>query len=323
MRILLYEFVSSGGWRSAGWALPADSLAREGAAMLDAVANDFRRIDGVEVQIANPGHLRDWSASADFDWTVVIAPETGGVLNGLLEQVQSAGGRLLGPSLEFARIAGDKQATAERLAAAGVSVPTGVWLASAEPLPRNFPYPAVLKPADGAGSQDTWLLESADVNGDPRALDAGDRAWRLERYAPGLPASAAFLCGPREIAALLPCGQRLSPDGRFAYLGGFTPLPARWRGRAVRLGEQALSAMPPALGYIGVDLVLGEADDGSDDYAIEINPRLTTSYVSLRALCQGNLAQAMLDVAAGRSQQLSWRSEQVEFDPDGRVRQVD
>ena len=78
--------------------------------------------------------------------------------------------------------------------------------------------------------------------------------------------------------------------------------------------------MHDPVGYLGVDLVLGEAADGSDDVVIEINPRLTTSYVGLRALARENLAAAMLDVASGRTPRLSFADRQLEFDSDGTIR---
>ena len=34
---------------------------------------------------------------------------------------------------------------------------------------------------------------------------------------------------------------------------------------------------------------------------VEINPRLTTSYVGLRSLCEGNLMQTLLDTVMGRA----------------------
>ena len=40
---------------------------------------------------------------------------------------------------------------------------------------------------------------------------------------------------------------------------------------------------------------------------IEINPRLTTSYVGLRALASCNLAAALLNVVAGQKPRLTWR----------------
>jgi predicted ATP-grasp superfamily ATP-dependent carboligase len=77
--------------------------------------------------------------------------------------------------------------------------------------------------------------------------------------------------------------------------------------------------LPPTIGYVGIDLILGEAEDGSQDYVIEINPRLTTSYVGLRALSNTNLAQAMLDVAQGREPQLDWKPGRVRWSADGVV----
>ncbi len=156
-------------------------------------------------------------------------------------------------------------------------MPTGRVLESDEPLPVDFPYPAVLKPIDGAGSQDTYFVRTPMEK--PPAY-----AWRrrLERFVPGMAASAARLCGPAEGVGLAPCKQRISDDGRLRYLGGELPLAAGFAERAEQLASRALAAMPRAIGFVGVDLVLGREPDGSEDYVIEVNPRLTTSYVGLR-----------------------------------------
>jgi predicted ATP-grasp superfamily ATP-dependent carboligase len=82
----------------------------------------------------------------------------------------------------------------------------------------------------------------------------------------------------------------------------------------------AARALPEARGYIGVDLVLGKAADGSRDYVIEINPRLTTSYIGLRAASQMNLAAAMVDACRGRRPDLCFDHSPLEFDADGCVR---
>ena len=66
--------------------------------------------------------------------------------------------------------------------------------------------------------------------------------------------------------------------------------------------------MPATQGYVGIDLVLGSAEDGSADVVVEINPRLTTSYVGLRQLLKTNLAAAMIEAAAGRPVELVPRS---------------
>ncbi len=54
---------------------------------------------------------------------------------------------------------------------------------------------------------------------------------------------------------------------------------------------------------------------------IEVNPRLTTSYVGLRHVMAENLAAAMLTMAEGGSVALSWNGRQADFAADGTVRQ--
>lgn len=89
--------------------------------------------------------------------------------------------------------------------------------------------------------------------------------------------------------------------------------------RATELACHALQALPPALGYVGVDLVLGKAGDGSEDVVIEVNPRLTTSYVGLRAIAQDNLAVAMLENAVGRVASPRFHDHAMDFLSDGTI----
>jgi predicted ATP-grasp superfamily ATP-dependent carboligase len=142
----------------------------------------------------------------------------------------------------------------------------------------------------------------------------------LQEFVAGQPVSVAFLCGPAGNVPLLPASQLLSDDGRFKYLGGELPIPPPLADRALRLAKQAIGCVPGLLGYVGVDLVLGEADDGSRDFAIEINPRITTSYVGLRALAESSIAGAMLKVAAGEAPpELRWKPGRVRFTAGGSV----
>ena len=138
----------------------------------------------------------------------------------------------------------------------------------------------------------------------------------LQEFVPGRPAGVAFLCGPAGNVALAPVYQVLSDDGRFKYLGGELPIREDLAQRAVKLAQHAVDCVPGLIGYVGVDLVLGKSPDG--DRAIEINPRLTTSYVGLRALADFNLAGAMLRAAEGAPiTHLMWKPGRVRFFPDG------
>src|SRR5689334_14957124 len=96
MHVLIYEFVTGGGWYSAGSTAPPESLAREGRAMLHAVAADFLAIAGMRVSLVQDAReeavafagcevYRVASAqqeravltelAAKADWTLLIAPE--------------------------------------------------------------------------------------------------------------------------------------------------------------------------------------------------------------------------------------------------------
>jgi len=232
--------------------------------------------------------------------------------------VQQAGGRLLAASDEFVALAADKHRTALELAAAGVPVPEAVLLsADEEKLPAEFTYPAVLKPVCGAGSQHTLLVAGPRDEPPPYPWPR-----RLEQYCPGIAASVAMLCGPSHRTSLPACRQHLSEDGRFSYRGGSLIHEPDLAQRAVALADRALEALPPALGYVGVDLVIGRPSDGSEDYVIEVNPRLTTSYIGLRAAATDNLAAALIDNASGRATSPRFHSDRLEFLVDGTIRSL-
>jgi len=334
--VFVYEYITGGGTFSGrDLRVPAGSLLREGTAMVRALARDFLRLRNVDVFLMRDARLSDLPLpdcnireirsaqdeqqairhlAAESDWTVLIAPEFDGQLLERCLWVESTDTRLLSPPSQFVRDAADKNRTEDRLRTGGVPVPFAVGLEAGQPLPTDFPYPAVLKPPDGAGSVGVRLIP-----GRTSEINTTDCAARLEVLCRGMPASVAVLCGPGGNVALLACVQRISDDGRFRYLGGETPLDAPLSSRAGALGLAAIASLPPAVGYVGVDLVLGDAPDGADDVVLEINPRLTTSYVGLRQLAETNLAGAMMAVADGRAAELSFSDKRVEFEADGRV----
>ena len=335
MHIFLYEWITGGGLVEELGSLPESMLA-EGTAMVSALAADFAAIDDCRVTLLRDIRLDnlplpkceilDIHSAAQHedemvrladksDYTLLIAPEFDNLLLTTVKLVSSQGGQLLSANEELVELAADKQRTAEQLAAAGVPVPKSVRLgADQEKLPVDFTYPAVLKPIHGAGSQHILLV--AGASDEPPSYP-----WsrRLEQYCPGVPASVAFLCGPTGTRALPPCQQHLTSNGRFTYTGGRLIGELALAQRATALARQAIDVMPSPQGYVGVDLVLGNAADGSEDVVIEINPRVTTSYVGLRAAANENLAQAMIDVATGCEANLSFSDQLLEFTANGQV----
>lgn len=305
MRVFVYECGSAGGL---GSDVPA-SLLREGRAMLDAVLADFRRLSDVEPITA--GHQDFRATAAQCDWTLVIAPEFDSLLHDLSQTVLDVGGRLLGSMPGAIRLTGDKLATAQFWHAHGVRHPRTEALPPRDAV--TFPAPWVLKPRYGADSQATFLAWDADELAKcvPLAKAEMPGDFLVQDYVPGQAASVALVIGSQQIIPLMPAWQHLSEDGRFRYLGGSLPLPADLAARAVTIAIQAVRGISGLAGYVGVDLVLGE--DGVD-HAIEINPRLTTSYIGLRQLCRGNIADMILRSVQGEAiKPPQWKSGEVGF----------
>ncbi len=319
MRIFLYEHICAAeASAEPGW----DSLRTEGAAMLAALREDLAAVPGVEVlTLFTQAEAAFRARARTADATLVIAPEFDDILATRCQWVEESGGRLLGPAVAAVRLTGDKLALARHLGAHGIPTPPSAsW-----PLTRmpEWPFPLVWKPRHGAGSQATFLVtDAAELAG--CASRAASEGWHAEAivqpFVPGRAVSVALLVGPRQVVPLLPAAQDLSTEGRFRYRGGRLPLPEELAARAARLAGRAVRAVPGLRGYVGVDLVLGAAADGSQDWVIEINPRLTTSYVGLRALAESNLADSLLRVIDGKAiAPLAWRPGSVQFQPDGTV----
>jgi predicted ATP-grasp superfamily ATP-dependent carboligase len=333
MQLLLYEYLTGGGlWSASADASGGHPLLAEGRAMVRALRADLARIEGVRliefqdsrfpsesvpqstvVAIASRAQerveLARWSRRSDG--VILIAPETAGCLGERAAWVEQSQGRLLSPDPAFIRLTSDKSATAQMLAAAGVPVPRGVRWEPGQPFPTGWTFPALLKPNDGAGSVETHVVSDASSAERLRALPGGAR--RLEEYCAGELASVMVLCGRRRQILLPPCRQRMSATRPLRYLGGSYPLPQELTTRACRLARAALAALPPTQGFVGVDIILGSAPGGAADVVLEVNPRLTTSYVGLRRATSLNLAAAMLAVQRGGRYPLFFHRGAVEF----------
>lgn len=288
MRVLVYEHLTASGDDD------GSSMYCEGRAMRDALVADLHAIPGVEVVEERP------------DVAFVIAPETDGILEGQVARFRM-GCPVIAPSPESLALTRDKLALA------------GHWLNCKVPTPHttlanDWPpsrRPAVVKPRDGAGSCETVLVCEGEIRSGGIAQD----------FVPGRAASVAFLIKTRQTIPLLPTFQHLSDDGRFHYLGGELPTPESLARRAIELGRRAIECVPGLAGYIGVDLILGDSPDGREDCAIEINPRLTTSYIGLRSLADFNIAAALLALFRDESiGERKWKPGRVAFTSDGTVK---
>jgi len=284
MNVFVYEYITALAGIDGSSSIPA-SLRAEGQAMLDAVQADFAALPNCTV-ITN----RD---SADV--TLIIAPETEAVLE---RGIARSRGPVLNASLKSIALTGDKLRLAEWWQRHGVPTPRTVPVRDS----HELTFPQVWKLRDGAGSQEMRLVE--------RPEPAIDERFIAQEFVAGRAASVAFLVGADRTVSLIPAWQHLSDDGVFRYLGGELPIPQEFAERAIVIAKRAIECVPGLLGYVGVDVILSDVGD----FVIEINPRLTTSYIGLRQIADFNLAEAMLAcIGLAQWPEIRWREGVVRF----------
>ncbi len=308
--ILVHEYVTGGGWPTPS--LPA-GLAGEALAVLRALLADLRAWGRFPVVTTRDRRLRDTPLTADrvvdLDAEVyptrlvelarecgaalVVAPEGGGVLERLSSLVSDAGVCLLGSSPEAVAVAADKWECYRRFSQAGLPAPRTMRVSpgAASVAAARIRYPVVVKPLDGAGCDGVVLATDDDVL--KRALRQpalrGAESILVQEYASGAAASVSLLVAGGRSTVLSLNQQRVRAGIPFAYDGGVASWPHPRRAEACELGQRAVALVPGLRGYVGVDLVLGE----KTCLLIEINPRVTTSYVGLRRVVDLNMAAAI------------------------------
>lgn len=320
MRVFIFEHICGGGLSGIDI---RPTLVSKGGAMLENLVADFLGA-GVEVvttldtrvDLPLPGAIVERVApGSDFpaifnglarscDAALVVAPEFDGLLEGWCARVESLGIRSLSSAPAAVRLAGDKLQLAQHWARTGVPTPGAALGLDIAP---SIGFPCVAKPRFGAGCEDTYVCRSArDLEPLPPRPD-----WIVQRFVPGMAASAACIVHEGQVRPLRAGQQRIEGDGKLAYRGGRLPLPPDLEQRALDLAVRGVACVPGLRGYVGVDLVLGE--QAKDDAAIELNPRPTVAFAGLRRLCATSLAAAILDPAAP----LAWRPGRLIFDASG------
>ena len=300
MKILLIEWACSLPMVKGGVDSP---FFAEGKAMLMAVMNDLIQygheivtiarddfsFDDLSVQIHRVPFGKSLisllkSLASDCDACVIIAPECGGILFEMVHAIEGTSVRYIGCSSAAVALCADKFQLHKFWTANNVPTPE-TWV-HIDDVPREGAF--IIKPLDGAGSQCVRIMKDSQCLKKDLIYDDLIKKERLiiQRLVHGITSSISCLVREDSSIVYMPaCGQIIGyQDGCLSYEGGWSPLLKEFQIRSERLAKRALNGIKGILGWVGVDMVLGESSDGSDDFAIEINPRLTTSYIGIRQL---------------------------------------
>jgi predicted ATP-grasp superfamily ATP-dependent carboligase len=326
LRLLVYEYVSGGGL--AKKPIPP-SILSEGFGMLRAMVSDFKAaghsvttvLDSrlyalnapLEAERVVPVSSLDEAdvavrkvAAEQVDAVCVIAPESEGVLRSLIASVERTGTPLLNCSSVAVGKVADKFLFQEHVKRLGLSTPESLMVSVHEgvevvsqSINEEVGFPAVTKPLDGVGCAGlSIVLGKNDVPGAIAKIrkESAGKFFMAQQFIKGDSVSVSVISNGEESLPISLNKQDVSlgtPDSASSYNGGIVPFDSSLKRKAFELAKRVVESLRGAKGYVGVDLILGEAEA----FVVEVNPRLTTSYMGMRKIAQFDPAEAMLNSA--------------------------
>ncbi|WP_456481787.1 ATP-grasp domain-containing protein [Methanopyrus sp.] len=280
MRVYIYEYAVATG---------DEEFLAEGRAMLESLLRAFSESGYETLTVAHPSVgvrwadevLRDETRALErADLTLVIAPESDGLLEGKVREYSREGTEVIGPTPRAIRVTADKRKTEDVLRDA-----------QSFRLPAREADAVVSKPADGAGSEGVRI----------------GRGEFSRELVPGSHHSLLCASDGDTVDVLGINDQFVAFAGEeLVYLGGRTPSNHRELTRvAMDIAEEVVDRIPGLVGLFGVDLVM----KGEEPYLIEVNPRPTTPTVAAALEHPEVVVRSLLNGPSGKV--LRYRREYV------------
>ncbi len=315
MKLFIYEHITSGALISQP--LPA-SLEHEGNMMLHSIIEDFLQLTDIEIIIlrdqrisainientAISCHLIDSEDSFHAayrkavqlaDHVLAIAPETDDILLTIQQSILAEGKQILGCQPVAISLTTDKYACYQTLLSAKLSTPMTILASEWSQSKFNSPCGYIVKPRDGAGCIDTSFIAddlnlSAWLNKHSENLDQ----LIIQPYIAGASISLSLLCSQQSSNVLAINHQHLSEQLNTFSFEGCTVNGVEESifsvEQAENIANQVHLAIKGLWGFVGIDLIVTD----TDAMIVDINPRLTTSYIGLHRSLQINPAQLLL-----------------------------
>ncbi len=318
---MVYEHASGGGYCDRKL---TPSLFSEGYAMLNASVQDFQRIESkvyttLDYRIANftpplnvevvtilrpPQKILNVfdKVCKEIDQIMIIAPENADTLYNLTKIAERNQLIVLGSTSEAVKVLSNKWNVKKIAENLGLNVPHlekisfNASLKEVKEILDNIGYPAVLRNLDSVGGEGIISVTSkSDLNTAITTLKSTTthHEFIAHKYIKGIPASVSLLSNGVTAIPISLNAQAVNFDqqtGLLDYLGGYTPLKYKVSVQVKKTALKLVEYMSGVRGYIGVDFVIDESDQ---PFILEVNPRLTTSYIAIRRVTDINLMEAI------------------------------
>ena len=314
MKILVFEYITGGGFNKQN--LP-EALLAEGCLMLQALLDDLRRYaqlghelevmvmldqrvnalintSGLQAVVISPeqnttDEFTRLAQHCDAIWP--IAPEFDGILQGLCQTVADLNKLLLTSPAQAVAIAGDKWLSYQELKQHHITtVPTRLFIGVNQYEGDCSAW--VVKPLDGVGCLDSYILTDRH---DFMAMQARSGRYIIQPQLAGQTISLSCLFKHGRAWLLCANQQQFTISKQQYHLAelmvNYTEQLAAYR----PLVDAIALALPELWGYVGIDLI----ETPEQTWVLEINPRLTTSFVGIYEALGLNVAEAVMQLVHG------------------------
>ena len=327
MNLLIVEYVSGGGY--AHQKLSGNILS-EAYGMLRSIISDSKILGNnittlidSRLQLFNPpleaDNIVTVSSPEEFcmqvkelsgvvDAVYVIAPEFNRILEKLVETIATSGGLSLNCEVDAIKRSSNKITIYETVKRIGLKSPETVTLNIHEKIGnirriiKELEYPLIFKPLDCVGCGGLSIVKDVEDIEDAVkkvAKESTDDFFIAQNLVKGKAVSVNVIStGDKTLPVTLnrQFVKLEPPDKQSGYIGGCVPFDHKLKKKALNAAERVVEAIKGLKGYVGVDMVLTE----EEPIIIEVNPRLTTSYIGLNRAINFNPAEALVNASLQR-----------------------
>jgi len=227
------------------------------------------------------------AVSQDIDALLIIAPETDGMLLNLCKKYSNKEYYLLNSDIQSIEETSNKYITYKLLENCNIKqVPT--YLLSE--LSQLHSEKIVIKPKDGVGCEKISVIRQSNKAAWLSAIELDKQSkYICQPYINGQHISLSLLCLNGE-CLVLSANQQIINEVNGVFELNQCVVNSIDKTPFLKFSKNLISKLSGLKGYIGVDLIRVK----EEIYLVEVNPRLTTSYVGLRDALQINPANLIL-----------------------------
>lgn len=325
LRLLIYEHASAGGYADGS---VSPGILAEGFGMFRSMVSGLK-LAGHHVTVLLAAELSRFNPpiNADcilpvlsfkeaqdairktrgkIDAVYILAPESGGTLQSFVKLVEQSGVASLNCQSTAIGMAADKAFLYENLKVKGLPTPDTSTFNFSDHLAdiksaikSKFCFPVLFKPLDGVGCSGLSIVETEAHIADAMAKvksQSESKGFLVQEFVSGEAASISLLTTGKDTLPVSLNKQEISlvtPNKDSSYDGGCVPYEHPFWLEASQIAQQVVGCFSGLRGYVGVDLVLSA--DGP--MVVDVNPRLTTSFVGLSNITGFNISEALLNAA--------------------------